>query len=282
VSGRRDRPHVLDDRRTGTEVERVEMRILNIVFGCPEGTWKGDRWEGAPRALASFYAELLGMRIIREDWLVVAEDERSVPRLAFDDLADYRPPRWPDPEHPQQLHLDVTVRDLRAADELVLAMGAVPLQERGGYRSYADPAGHPFCLYGDATGRSEEAARPKPGRIERVVFDCFDPRSLAAFYQGLTGMRTTKLDSPDRVVIAPDDGSIPMLAFQRAAMFQAPRWPDPAYPQQIHLDLDVEDGEAAQALAEHLGAQRLPEMGGSCPVYADPAAHPFCLCSPGQ
>jgi hypothetical protein len=71
-----------------------------------------------------------------------------------------------------------------------------------------------------------------------------------------------------------------MLAFQHAQC-KAPRWPDPTYPQQIHLDLHFDDGEAAQELASRLGAIHLPK-GGSCPVYADPAAHPFCLCSAGQ
>jgi len=256
--------------------------IRNIVFGCPEGTWSNDRWEGAPRALASFYAELLGMRIIREDWLVIAEDESSFPRLAFGDgpSEDYRPPRWPDPEHPQQLHLDIAVGDLEAGEELALRLGATRLQDKGEYRSYADPARHPFCLCRDTAGG--EAGTPLPGRLDRVVFDCFSPRALAAFYEELLGMRTRKQDSPDCVVIAGDDGSAPMLAFQHAPKFKPPRWPDPAYPQQLHLDLHVEDGEAAQELAERLGAIRLPARGGSCPVYADPAAHPFCLCSPGQ
>jgi catechol 2,3-dioxygenase-like lactoylglutathione lyase family enzyme len=48
----------------------MEAHIRNIVFECPDA-----------RALASFYAELLGWRIVREDWLVVARDEHSSPRL---------------------------------------------------------------------------------------------------------------------------------------------------------------------------------------------------------
>ena len=247
----------------------MEAYIRNIVFECP------DR-----RALASFYAELLGMRIIREDWFVIAKDESSFPRLAFDEASDYRPPRWPDPEHPQQLHLDIQVDNLEAAEELALRLGATRLKDMGEYPSYADPAGHPFCLYRDAAA-GDEAGRPLPGRIGRVVFDCFSPRALAAFYEELLGMRTRRQDSQGWVVIARDDGSLPMLAFQGAHL-KAPRWPDPAYPQQIHLDLHVDDGKAAQELALRLGAIRLPDMGGSCPVYADPAAHPFCLCSWGQ
>jgi catechol-2,3-dioxygenase len=252
----------------------MQISIRNIVFTCPDGTWTGERWEGPPRELALFYAELLGMRILREDWLVVAKDRESVPRLAFDELADYRPPRWPDPEHPQQVHLDITVPDVDDAEALVLRLGATRLQEAGAFRTYADPAGHPFCLYPGAT---DEGAR-----IERVVFDCFSPRALAAFYEGLTGFDTRFEDSTDRVVIGTGDGAVPMLAFQHAPERVPPRWPDPAYPQQIHVDFDVEQGSAATELAERLGAIRLADMGGSCPVYADPASHPFCLCAPDQ
>jgi catechol-2,3-dioxygenase len=241
--------------------------LRNIVFECPDD-----------RALASFYADLLGMQIIREDWLVIAEDRDSLPRLAFDQLPDYRPPRWPDPEHPQQVHLDLLVPDLDTAEGLAVRLGATRLQDRGGFRSYADPAGHPFCLYRD---RNSAGAGPRPVRIGRVMFDCFSPRAAATLYQQLLGMPTRLTDSPDRVVIAGDGGRLPMLGFQHAQS-PAPRWPDPAYPQQLHLDFTTEDGPAAHELAMRLGAIRLPDLGGSCPVYADPAAHPFCLCSPTQ
>jgi hypothetical protein len=256
--------------------------IRNIVVGAPDGPRVDGRLEGPPRELALFYAELLGWRIVREDWLVIAEDEHSSPRLAFDELPDYRPPSWPDPERPQQVHLDVTVDDLDAADASVLRLGATRFQDKGEYRSYTDPAGHPFCLYRGDAGAGDRAGSGLPGRLDRIVFDCFSPRSLAAFYSDLLGMYSRTLDTPDRVVIARDDGTGLMLGFQHAPMYKAPRWPDPAHPQHIHLDLDVEDGPAAQELAERLGAIRLPNMGGSCPVYADPAAHPFCLCAPDQ
>jgi Glyoxalase-like domain len=253
----------------------MEANILNIVFSCP-----GEDEDG-PRKLASFYAELLGMRIIREDWLRIATDENGLPRLAFDDPSGDTPPRWPDPEYPQQVHLDVVVPNLEGAEGAVLGIGATRLQDKGDYRSYADPLGHPFCMY-RAGAEDDSAAEPLPGRLERVVFDCFSPRALAPFYEGLLGMRTRVQDSQHCVVIGRGDGSLPMLAFQHASIYKAPRWPDPAYPQQIHLDLDVEDGPPAQELAEQLGAIRLPEMGGSCPVYADPSGHPFCLCAPDQ
>ena len=76
------------------------------------------------------------------------------------------------------------------------------------------------------------------------------------------------------------------LAFQHA-QFPAPRWPDPAYPQQVHLDLRVlaapdnntpDDPHlgAARDLATHLGAINLKTYPAHT-VYADPAGHPFCL-----
>ncbi|HEY5783390.1 MAG TPA: VOC family protein [Microlunatus sp.] len=51
---------------------------------------------------------------------------------------------WPDPQRPQQVHLDVMVDDLTVADLEVLALGA--RRVAGGEDVYADPAGHPFCL----------------------------------------------------------------------------------------------------------------------------------------
>src|SRR2546423_9996575 len=191
----------------------MESYIRNIVVACP-----------APRALGAFYAEFLGLRIIREDWVVVAKDESSFPRLAFGEgPAEYRPPRWPDPYHLQQLQLDFPVSNREAAEELALRLGATLLQDKGDYRSYADPVGHPFCLYRDAA-EGEQAGRPLSGRIGRVVYDCFSPRALAAFYAELLGMRTRKQDSGRRVVIARDDGRLPLLAFQQAQV-TAPRWP---------------------------------------------------------
>ena len=110
------------------------------------------------------------------------------------------------------------------------------------------------------------------------MIDCFSPRALAGFYAELLDMPRRELDTPERVVITRAAGTPPALAFQHAQV-PAPRWPDPAYPQQMHLDLYADDSRAAQDLALRRGAIRLPDLGGSCPVYADPAGHPFCLCS---
>lgn len=111
-----------------------------LVIDCPD-----------PRQLAAFYQQLLGMGEVLHDteaWVTIG-DSAGGPAIGFQQVADFRAPRWPDPSWPQQMHLDVMVTDLDAAEPVVLALGATLLEGSDkpiGYRVYADPAGHPFCL----------------------------------------------------------------------------------------------------------------------------------------
>ncbi|KOY56973.1 MULTISPECIES: VOC family protein [unclassified Streptomyces] len=117
-----------------------------VVLDCPD-----------PLRLAEFYRAVLGGTVNRpdprwsvdEEWATLHAPSGLV--LAFQRVADHRPPRWPDPARPQQFHLDFGVADLDRAQEQVLACGATLLDARAdaapdGWRVYADPAGHPFCL----------------------------------------------------------------------------------------------------------------------------------------
>lgn len=114
------------------------------------------------------------------------------------------------------------------------------------------------------------------GHLRSVVIDCPDPRSLAAFYSELLGLPLDDegTNRDDWVVIS---GSGHRLAFQRAPTLRPPSWPDPGVPQQFHLDVQVDDVEAAEKQVLALGARRLPGAGEDFRVYADPAGHPFCL-----
>ncbi|MBT2385060.1 VOC family protein [Streptomyces sp. ISL-11] len=119
-------------------------KLQCTVIDCPD-----------PAALAAFYAAVLGWRVDADDsdpdwvWLT---GPAGGPRLAFQRAEDHRPPRWPDPDHPQQFHLDFDVEraDLERAHREVLALGATFLRDSGGgtcgFQVFADPAGHPFCL----------------------------------------------------------------------------------------------------------------------------------------
>ena len=114
-------------------------RLHHLVIDCPD-----------PLALARFYSELTGQPITRTepDWVVVSADETSS-GLAFQLALDHQPPTWGNPARPQQMHLDVMVDDVASAEPKVLQLGARKLAEPDdpeGFRVYADPAGHTFCL----------------------------------------------------------------------------------------------------------------------------------------
>ena len=105
-----------------------------MVIDCPD-----------PARLALFYSELLGLAVTyrSDDWVVISEDDHTS-GFAFQSAPDHRPPDWPDPRRPQQMHIDVMVDDVDRAAQQVLELGATPLLE--GDHVFADPAGHPFCL----------------------------------------------------------------------------------------------------------------------------------------
>ena len=243
------------------------LKCLIPTIGSPRTlNGKEGRYE-----LAAFYCELLGMKIVNEPWLLIADGSDSGFYIGFDGDGwnEQRPPRWPDPDWPQQMHLDVDVPDVVAAGERATDLGASLLQDNGEFRVFADPVGHPFCLYSNAS-----TDRPA---VSRLVFDCFSPRSLASFYEGFLEARGRVDDSAERVVVDLG-GDLPDLAFQHA-QFRAARWPDPAYPAQLHVDYRWHDSLTARyALkrAESLGAIRLPQVPGA-EIYADPASHPFCI-----
>lgn len=109
------------------------------------------------------------------------------------------------------------------------------------------------------------------GRLHHVVIDCPDPLGLAEFWSRLLGQPIT-WTSDDFVVVSANDTSSG-LAFQRAPDQVAPTWPDPRVPQQLHLDVMVDDVADAGERVIALGATRLSADG----VFADPAGHPFCL-----
>jgi len=111
-------------------------RFPSIVLDCPE-----------PKAMATFYAALLDWApTVSDDWAEVRADYGQC--ICFQPVADYRPPRWPGQEVPQQMHLDVMVDDLDAAEKAVLDIGATKHEHQPGttFRVFLDPAGHPFCL----------------------------------------------------------------------------------------------------------------------------------------
>ncbi|GIG28288.1 VOC family protein [Cellulomonas marina] len=113
---------------------------------------------------------------------------------------------------------------------------------------------------------------------QTIVFDTADLASSSAFWADLLDGTVTRQDEDWHEVTVEGRTT---LAFQLAPDHVPPQWPD-GQPQQIHLDLYVQDITAAHAEALAKGARLLQDADLSAPegfvVYADPAGHPFCLC----
>jgi len=118
------------------------------------------------RELAEFYRQLLGLSYRPgdeppaddasddSDWLVLV-DSNGMRKLAFQQVDELPRSTWPKHDVPQQLHVDYTVS---SADELQRQrkraenLGAKVLLDRTDDSNeplyvFADPAGHPFCIF---------------------------------------------------------------------------------------------------------------------------------------
>jgi len=112
-----------------------------------------------------------------------------------------------------------------------------------------------------------------------VVFDAADVEAESAFWAAMLDGQVVDDDTNFHCVIDADEHWL--IGVQRAPGHVPPQWPD-GNPQQIHLDLHVEDLQSAHDRAVSLGATLLqpaadPDAEEGFQVYADPAVHPFCL-----
>lgn len=139
----------------GTAPRRQEGQIMNIsvhqvVLDCTDA-----------RESAEFYRQLLGFEYvpgdaepIDPDWLAITAPDGSW-RIAFQQVDALPAATWPDGEHPQMLHLDFRVDTVEQLDEehsRAIELGAQLLRDlrddpEEPIRIYADPAGHPFCIF---------------------------------------------------------------------------------------------------------------------------------------
>jgi predicted enzyme related to lactoylglutathione lyase len=113
-------------------------------------------------------------------------------------------------------------------------------------------------------------------RFPVVVLDCPDPKTLAEFYGVLLDWKVEQ-GSEDRWSVRAEYGD--SLGFQKVEGFTRPQWPGQDVPQQMHLDVVVDDLDAAEPLVLDLGATKAEHQPGTTfRVFLDPAGHPFCLC----
>ncbi|GAA3621952.1 VOC family protein [Microlunatus ginsengisoli] len=110
-----------------------------------------------------------------------------------------------------------------------------------------------------------------------VVLDAPDLAAESGFWAAVFGGTVDAEDDWHTVMV---DGA-PRLAVQLAPGLEPPDWPH-GIPQQLHLDVFVEDVKEASDEVLRLGARLLQEADLDAAegyvVFADPAGHPFCLC----
>jgi predicted enzyme related to lactoylglutathione lyase len=218
--------------------------------------------------LSAFYADLTGWALIDkdEDWITLRPPAGH--DVDFQLAPDHVPPAWPGQDRPQQMHLDLQVDGIEAAAERAVALGATRLGAGSTWITLADPAGHPFDL-------CQKDGHTGPMALFAATIDAPDATGLARFYAALMDMELT-YEGPEGAMISGGEQS---LMFQQVENYTPPRWPDPAHPQQAHLDIKVDDIAAGEARALELGATRIGDGTDTFTVFADPAGHPFCICA---
>ena len=112
-------------------------------------------------------------------------------------------------------------------------------------------------------------------RFPSIVIDCPDPGVLATFYGALLDWKVDV--SADWAEVRADYGQC--ISFQQVERYAPPDWPGQEMPQQMHLDVIVDDLDEGEAAVLDLGATKaVHQPGTSFRVFLDPAGHPFCLC----
>ena len=112
-------------------------------------------------------------------------------------------------------------------------------------------------------------------RFPSFVIDCPDAGALATFYGTVLDWKVES--SPDWADIRAENGNC--ISFQQVADYTPPEWPGQGVPQQMHLDVIVDDLDAGEAAVLELGATKHEHQPGTTfRVFLDPAGHPFCLC----
>jgi catechol 2,3-dioxygenase-like lactoylglutathione lyase family enzyme len=138
-------------------VAQVKPRLSQVVLDTTDA-----------RRAAEFWRQLMGLTYrpgheppapgaddtANRDWLNLRLPD-GTPLLAFQQVAELERFAWPQNRVPQQLHLDLTARDIAELEALhadVVALGGVLRLDRSDdeeepLRVYADADGHPFCIF---------------------------------------------------------------------------------------------------------------------------------------
>ncbi len=149
---------------------QTRLTLDVVAFDCPDA-----------RALAGFYAGILGWEVKSEDddWVTIVPPEGVAGHaLAFQQIDDYVAPTWPGGAHPQQAHIDIEADDLEAGERVVLAAGATRHEHQPSDRAEASSSTSTrpgtrsaWCHErpGDRGGRPRQEVRRLHGRRRRQL-----------------------------------------------------------------------------------------------------------------
>jgi predicted enzyme related to lactoylglutathione lyase len=118
----------------------MSVRWYSVVIDCKN-----------PAALARFWAEVLGYRIVFEadDEVAIARDEGTYPTLEFVPVPESKTVK-------NRLHIDLAPEDRDAAVERLKQLGAQPVDIGQGpdvsWVVLADPEGNEFCVLSTRQG----------------------------------------------------------------------------------------------------------------------------------
>jgi predicted enzyme related to lactoylglutathione lyase len=110
------------------------------------------------------------------------------------------------------------------------------------------------------------------GRFAHIVIDCHDPARLASFWSQVLGV-DVDYEWHQYVILKAGGPGHPPLAFQKVPEAKAGK-------NRVHLDIAVDDLDAARARVEALGGTFVVEHGQdsvTVRVMADPEGNELCL-----
>ena len=212
-------------------------------------------------------------------WAQVTGSRLSEPRGEHREFATLVPPDGDDylrvqrvQDGPGGIHLDLHVRDPRAAADAAATLGAEEVADRG-YVVMRSPGGFTFCLV-----THPASVRPKPvghddGTTSLVDQVCLDIPSgwydeECAFWAALTGWEHHDVPGPEFTRLR--------VPAEQPLRFLLQRLRETSGRVRAHLDLAADD--RAGEVRRHVGlGAALDAEGRGWTVLRDPAGAPYCV-----
>jgi hypothetical protein len=212
-------------------------------------------------------------------WAAVTCSRSSEPRGDRREFATLVPPDGDDylrvqrvQDGPGGIHLDLHVRDPRAAADAAASLGAEEVADRG-HVVLRSPGGFIFCLVSHPASVRPEPVAHDDGTTSLVDQVCLDIPSASydqecGFWAALTGWEHHDVPGPEFTRLRVPPG--------QPLRFLLQRLDEGSGRVRAHLDLAADDRAAEVRRHVRLGAELTAE-GRGWTVLRDPAGAPYCV-----